>query len=399
MSETMNQTMEQSEQYLVHSYNRYPVVMEHGEGVYLYDTDGKKYLDFGAGIAVNALGYSDEEFKDALKAQIDKMTHISNYFYSEPLLDAAKGLAKITGMEEVFMANSGTEANEGALKLARKYALMKGYTGRCEIISMEKGFHGRSMGALSVTGTKKYREPFEPLIAGVNFATYNDLQSVEEKINEKTYAIIVEAVQGEGGVYPATKEFLQGIRELCTKHDIMMICDEVQCGMGRTGKMFGYEQYGIRPDIVTMAKGIGSGIVVGAIAATAEVGKALVPGDHGTTFGGNPLASTAVAKTIELFEKRGILKNVNETGAYLEQKLEQLVKDCTVAREVRGLGLLRGLACDAPVGEICSKALERGLIVLSAGTDVIRFVPPLILQPSHVDEMVEILKSILKEYE
>lgn len=228
----MNQTIEQSEQYLVHSYNRYPVVMEHGEGVYLYDTEGKKYLDFGAGIAVNALGYSDEEFKDALKAQIDKMTHVSNYFYSEPLLDAAKGLAKITGMEEVFMANSGTEANEGALKLARKYALMKGHTERSEIISMEKGFHGRSMGALSVTGTKKYREPFEPLISGVSFATYNDLHSVEEKINEKTYAIIVEAVQGEGGVYPATKEFLQGIRELCTKHDIMMICDEVQCGMG-----------------------------------------------------------------------------------------------------------------------------------------------------------------------
>lgn len=399
MSGTMNQTIEQSEQYLVHSYNRYPVVMEHGEGVYLYDTEGKKYLDFGAGIAVNALGYSDDEFKDALKAQIDKMTHVSNYFYSEPLLDAAKGLAKITGMEEVFMANSGTEANEGALKLARKYALMKGHTERSEIISMEKGFHGRSMGALSVTGTKKYREPFEPLISGVSFATYNDLQSVEEKINEKTYAIIVEAVQGEGGVYPATKEFLQGIRELCTKHDIMMICDEVQCGMGRTGKMFGYEQHGIRPDIVTLAKGIGSGIVVGAIATTAEIGKALVPGDHGTTFGGNPLASTAVAKTIELFEKRNILKNVNETGAYLEKKLNELVKKCAVAREVRGLGLLRGLACDAPVGEVCNKALERGLIVLSAGTDVVRFVPPLVIENAHVDEMIEILESVLVEYE
>lgn len=399
MSGTMNQTIEQSEQYLVHSYNRYPVVMEHGEGVYLYDTEGKKYLDFGAGIAVNALGYSDEEFKDALKAQIDKMTHVSNYFYSEPLLDAAKGLAKITGMEEVFMANSGTEANEGALKLARKYALMKGHTERSEIISMEKGFHGRSMGALSVTGTKKYREPFEPLISGVSFATYNDLHSVEEKINEKTYAIIVEAVQGEGGVYPATKEFLQGIRELCTKHDIMMICDEVQCGMGRTGKMFGYEQYGIRPDIVTLAKGIGNGIVVGAIATTKEIGKSLVPGDHGTTFGGNPLASTAVAKTIELFEKRNILKNINETGAYLEQKLNELVKKCAVAKEVRGLGLLRGLVCDAPVGEICSKALERGLIVLSAGTDVVRFVPPLVIEASHVDEMTEILESVLVEYE
>lgn len=399
MKQTMNEMIEQSEQCLVHSYNRYPVVMDHGEGVYLYDTEGKKYLDFGAGIAVSALGYSDDEFKDALKAQIDKITHVSNYFYSEPLLDAAKGLAKITGMEEVFMANSGTEANEGALKLARKYALMKGYPERSEIISMEKGFHGRSMGALSVTGTKKYREPFEPLISGVSFATYNDLQSVEEKINEKTYAVIVEAVQGEGGVYPATKEFLQGIRELCTKHDIMMICDEVQCGMGRTGKMFGYEQYGIRPDIVTLAKGIGSGIVVGAIATTAEIGKALVPGDHGTTFGGNPLASAAVAKTIGLFEKRNILKNVNETGAYLEQKLQELVKKYRAAREVRGMGLLRGLACDAPVSEICGKALERGLIVLSAGADVVRFVPPLVIETCHVDEMIKILESVLAEYE
>ncbi len=399
MKSMMKEMIEESEHVLVHSYNRYPVVMEHGEDVYLYDTEGKKYLDFGAGIAVNALGYSDEEFKEALKAQIDKMTHVSNYFYSEPLLDAAKGLARITGMEEVFMANSGTEANEGALKLARKYAIMKGHTGRSEIISMEKGFHGRSMGALSVTGTKKYREPFEPLISGVSFATYNDLESVEEKITDKTYAVIVEAVQGEGGVYPASESFLRGIRELCTEHDIMMICDEVQCGMGRTGRMFGYEQYGVRPDIVTMAKGIGSGIVVGAIATTAEIGKALVPGDHGTTFGGNPLASTAVAKTIEIFEKRDILTNVKETGAYLEQTLNRLVQTCRVAREVRGLGLLRGLACDAPVGEICSKALERGLIVLSAGTDVVRFVPPLVIKPSHVDEMADILEGILKEYE
>ena len=396
MKSMMKEMIDESEHVLVHSYNRYPVVMEHGEDVYLYDTEGKKYLDFGAGIAVNALGYSDEEFKEALKAQIDKMTHVSNYFYSEPLLDAAKGLARITGMEEVFMANSGTEANEGALKLARKYAIMKGYTGRSEIISMEKGFHGRSMGALSVTGTKKYREPFEPLISGVSFATYNDLESVEEKITDKTYAVIVEAVQGEGGVYPASESFLRGIRELCTEHDIMMICDEVQCGMGRTGRMFGYEQYGVRPDIVTMAKGIGSGIVVGAIATTAEIGKALVPGDHGTTFGGNPLASTAVAKTIEIFEKRDILTNVKETGAYLEQTLNRLVQTCRVAREVRGLGLLRG---DAPVGEICSKALERGLIVLSAGTDVVRFVPPLVIKPSHVDEMADILEGILKEYE
>lgn len=392
----MQEIINESESYLIHSYNRYPVVLDHGKGVYLYDTDGKKYIDFGSGIAVCAFGYSDEELKQALKDQIDKVVHVSNYFYSEPLRDAAKGLARITGMDVVFMANSGTEANEGALKLARKYALMKGYTDRSEIISMEKGFHGRSMGALSVTGTKKYREAYEPLISGVSFADYNDLKSVEEKITDRTYAIIVEAVQGEGGVFPAEQNFLQGIRDLCTKHDIMMICDEVQCGMGRTGKMFAYEHYGIKPDIVTMAKGIGSGIPVGAIATTKEIGKAFVPGDHGTTFGGNPFACTAVAKSIELMEKRNLLGHVKEMGDYLGQKLQELTVTCPVAKEVRGLGLLRGLVCDAPIGEICSQALEQGLIVLSAGTDVVRFVPPLIIEKAHIDEMIAKLEPVLQ---
>lgn len=394
----MQEIINESESYLIHSYNRYPVVLDHGDGVYLYDTEGKKYIDFGSGIAVCAFGYSDEEFKQALKDQIDKVIHVSNYFYSEPLRDAARGLARITGMEQVFMANSGTEANEGALKLARKYALMKGYTDRSEIISMEKGFHGRSMGALSVTGTKKYREAYEPLISGVSFADYNDLKSVEEKITDRTYAIIVEAVQGEGGVFPVEKQFLQGIRDLCTKHDMMMICDEVQCGMGRTGAMFAYEHYGIKPDIVTMAKGIGSGIPVGAIATTKEIGKAFVPGDHGTTFGGNPLACTAVAKSIELMEKRNLLEHVKETGDYLEQKLHELTASCPVAKEVRGLGLLRGLVCDAPIGEICSQALEQGLIVLSAGTDVVRFVPPLIIEKAHIDEMIAKLEPVLQRF-
>ncbi|MCI9419209.1 MAG: aspartate aminotransferase family protein [Eubacterium sp.] len=394
----MQEIINESESYLIHSYNRYPVVLDHGEGVYLYDTDGKKYIDFGSGIAVCAFGYSDEELKQALKDQIDKVVHVSNYFYSEPLRDAAKGLARITGMDVVFMANSGTEANEGALKLARKYALMKGYTDRSGIISMEKGFHGRSMGALSVTGTKKYREAYEPLISGVSFADYNDLKSVEEKITDRTYAIIVEAVQGEGGVFPAEQNFLQGIRDLCTKHDIMMICDEVQCGMGRTGKMFAYEHYGIKPDIVTMAKGIGSGIPVGAIATTKEIGKAFVPGDHGTTFGGNPFACTAVAKSIELMEKRNLLGHVKEMGDYLGQKLQELTASCPVAKEVRGLGLLRGLVCDAPIGEICSQALEQGLIVLSAGTDVVRFVPPLIIEKAHIDEMIAKLEPVLQRF-
>lgn len=395
----METAIKEAEKYLIHSYNRYPVVLDRGEGVYLYDTEGKKYLDFGAGIAVCSLGYSDEEFKNALKSQIDKALHFSNYFYSEPLVEAAKGLAKATGMDKVFLANSGTEANEGALKLARKYAIMKNHPERDEIISMNKAFHGRSMGALSVTGTKKYREPFEPLIAGVSFADYNNLASVEEKITDRTYAIILEAVQGEGGIYPASKEFLKGIRELCTKHDIMMICDEVQCGMGRTGTMFAYEHYGIKPDIVSMAKGIGNGVVTGAIATTEEIAEALVPGDHGTTFGGNPMACAAINATLREFERKHILDHVNQVGTYLEEKLKELVAKYSVAKEVRGMGLMRGLECEAPVGEICGKALEKGLIVMSAGTSVVRFVPPLVIETCHVDEMIEKLGSILKEYE
>lgn len=391
----MNTQIEQSEQYLIHSYNRYPVVLDYGEDVYLFDTDGKKYLDFGGGIAVCALGYSNDFFKNALKDQIDKGIHFSNYFYSEPLMKAAKGLAKASGMDKVFMANSGTEANEGALKLARKYAIMKGHENRHGIVSMNKAFHGRSMGALSVTGTAKYREPFEPMIGGVTFADYNDLDSVKKAVTENTYAIIVEAIQGEGGIYPANPEFLQGIRDLCNENDILMICDEIQCGMGRSGKMFAYQQYGIQPDIVTMAKGIGNGITVGAIATTSEIAEALVPGDHGTTFGGNPLAATAVAATLEEFEKNDIPAHVTEIGAYLKEKLEKLVEEKEVAKEVRGMGLMCGLELSEPAGPYIMKALEQGVIFMSAGANVIRFIPPLVIEKKHVDEMIHILENIL----
>lgn len=391
----MKQMIDESEQYLVHSYNRYPVVLDHGEGVKLYDTDGKEYLDFGAGIAVCALGYGDKEYTDALKAQIDKGIHFSNYFYSEPLLQAAKGLAKATGLDRVFMANSGTEANEGALKLARKYAILKGHENRHRLIAMNKAFHGRSMGALSVTGTAKYRQPFEPMLPGVSFAEYNDLDSVEKLITEDTYAIILEGVQGEGGIHPGTKEFLQGVRRLCTKHDIMMIMDEIQCGMGRTGKMFSYMHYDFKPDIITMAKGIGNGVTVGAIATTAEIAKALVPGDHGTTFGGNPLACTAVYKTAEIFEREDIAGHAEEMGEYLGEALKELASRHEIILEARGLGLMQGLELKEAAGPYIQKALDEGLILMGAGANVIRFVPPLVIEKKHVDEMIKILDKIL----
>lgn len=391
----MQEKIKEAEQYLMHSYNRYPVVLDHGEGVYLFDTDGKKYLDFGAGIAVCALGYSNDEFKEALKEQIDRGLHFSNYFYSEPLILAAKGLAEASGMDKVFMANSGGEANEGALKLARKYAIMKGHEDRHDVISMDKAFHGRSMGALSVTGTKKYREPFEPMLPGVSFAKYNDLDSVKEMLTPHTYAIILEAIQGEGGIYPAKESFIQGIRDLCDEHDILMICDEIQCGMGRSGKMFGYQHYHIQPDIVTMAKGIGNGVTVGAIAAREEVAMALVPGDHGTTFGGNPFASTAVVKTLEIFRQQEIPRHVGEMGDYLKQKLMGLKEKKSIVKEVRGLGLMQGMELTEPVAPYVSKALDQGVILMSAGTHVIRFVPPLIIEKKHIDEMVSVLEQIL----
>ncbi len=391
----MKKIIDESENYLIHSYNRYPVVLERGEGASLYDTEEKKYLDFGGGIAVCALGYSDDAFKEALKKQIDKGIHFSNYFYSEPLLEAAKGLAQASEMDKVFMANSGTEANEGALKLARKYAIMKGHENRHAIVSMNKAFHGRSMGALSVTGTAKYREPFEPMLGGVTFADYNDLDSVKEAVTDDTYAIIVEAIQGEGGIYPADREFLQGIRELCTEHDIMMICDEIQCGMGRSGKMFAYQQYGIRPDIVTMAKGIGNGIPVGAVATTKEIAKALVPGDHGTTFGGNPLACVAVSEVLSQFKKHDILSHVEKMGKYLQDGLYELVKNKDVVTDWRGMGLMQGLELSEPAGPYIMKALEKGVILMSAGTHVIRFVPPLVIEKKDIDEMIAVLDEIL----
>ena len=391
----MQKKIQEAEKYLIHSYNRYPVMLDHGEDVYLYEVEGNKYLDFGGCIAVCALGYNDGKYKEALKRQIDKGIHFSNYFYSEPLAEAARGLAEASGMDKVFMANSGGEANEGALKLARKYAVINGYGDRHEIISMDKAFHGRSMGALSVTGTKKYREPFEPLIGGVSFARYNDLESVRERITDKTYAVIVEAVQGEGGIYPADPEFLQGIRELCDRHDIMMICDEIQCGMGRTGRMFAYQHYGIQPDIVTMAKGIGNGMTVGAFATTARIAEALVPGDHGTTFGGNPLAAAAVSATLDSFRERDILKHVEEVGEYLGRRLQEITVRKDRAKETRGLGLMRGLELTEEAGPYVLKALERGVIFMSAGANVIRFVPPLVITKDHVDEMTAVLEELL----
>ena len=391
----MNKYMKETNEALLHTYNQFPVVLEHGEGVYLYDTEGKKYLDFAAGYAVSSLGYANEELNTALKVQIDKLCHTSNLYYNTVCGKAAEALKRITKMDRIFFTNSGGESVEGALKAARKYAYKKG-TGRYEFIAMKESFHGRSFGAVSVTGHDAYRKPFGPLVPGVSFAEYNNLDSVKALVTDKTCAIILEPLQGEGGINLATEEFMKGIRELCDKEGILMICDEVQCGMGRTGEMFCWQGYGIKPDIMTMAKAIGSGIPVGAFAMTEEVAEySLEPGDHGTTYGGNPLACTAVSKTVEIFEKENLTAHVKEMGTYLTEKLEALKEKCDCIKAVKGTGLMQGIQITKPLGEVTNAALKEGLLVIGAGADVLRFVPPLIIEKEHVDEMIAVLEKIL----
>ncbi|HIQ96421.1 MAG TPA: aspartate aminotransferase family protein [Candidatus Limivivens merdigallinarum] len=391
--------MERTEKVILHTYNRFPVVLKRGEGVYLYDEEGKKYLDFGAGIAVFALGYHYKDYDQALKDQIDLLIHTSNLYYNEPLMEAGEKLISHSGLDKVFFTNSGTEAIEGAIKAARKYAWNKDGRTDHEIIAMEHSFHGRSMGALSVTGNSHYQEPFKPLIGGIRFAKFNDLESVKALVNEKTCAIILEPVQGEGGIYPAEPEFLKGIKEICEEKDILLILDEIQCGMGRTGSMFAWQEYGVEPDIMTTAKALGLGVPVGAfVLGKKAAGKSLVPGDHGTTYGGNPFACRAVSKVFDLFDENHIVEHVRNLTPYLEEKLDALAAECGCVKERRGKGFMQGLVISGrPVGEVAAKALEQGLIVLTAGSDVLRLVPPLVIEKEQIDEMAEKLKAVLAD--
>lgn len=392
--------MQDAEESLLHTYNRFPLVLDRGEGVYLYDTDGKEYLDFAAGIAVQAFGYHNREYTDALKEQAEKLLHTSNLYYNVPIIQASKRLLAASGMDRVFFTNSGTEAIEGAIKAAKKYAYTRDSHAGHEIIAMNHSFHGRSIGALSVTGNSHYREPFEPLLPGVRFADYNDLDSVKALVNEKTCAIIMETVQGEGGIYPATEEFLVGVSKLCSEHDILLILDEIQCGMGRTGKMFAWQHYGVMPDIMTCAKALGCGVPVGAFVMTERVAeRSLVPGDHGTTYGGNPFVGAAVAKVLEMMERDRITDHVNEIAPYLEKRLDELTDSYDFLTARRGMGLMQGVVSTKPVAQIAAKALDEGLIVITAGADVIRFVPPLIIEKQHVDEMAEKLNRVLGRME
>lgn len=392
----MKQYIDEAESVLLHTYNRYQIVFDHGDGVYLYDLEGKKYLDFCAGISVFALGYNNKEYNDAVKEQVDKIIHTSNYYYNVPAIEAAKKLLKASKMDRVFFTNSGAEAVEGAIKAALKHAYLKDGGKDHEIIAMEHSFHGRTMGALSVTGTPKYREPFGEGIGHIKFATMNDLDSVKALVTDKTCAIMFETVQGEGGIYPATKEFIEGVRKICDDNDIVMILDEVQCGMGRTGSMFAWQKYNVKPDIMTVAKALGCGVPIGAFVMTEEMANSsLVAGDHGTTYGGNPLATAAANKVLELFEQNNIIKNVNEVGEYLFEQLEKVAASSDKIIAHRGVGLIQGLEFSVPVAPVINAALDKGLVLINAGTNIIRFVPPLVITKENVDEMIDILKESL----
>ncbi|MBQ2115813.1 MAG: aspartate aminotransferase family protein [Lachnospiraceae bacterium] len=396
----MKQYIEEAEAALLHTYNRYQIVWDKGDGMYMYDIEGKKYLDFVSGIAVFALGYNNKAYNDALKAQIDKVIHTSNYYYNIPAIEAAKKIKKASGMDRVFFTNSGAEAIEGALKAARKYAFNRDGVADHEIIAMNHSFHGRTMGALSVTGNPHYREAFEPLIGNVKFADYNDFDSVKAAVTDKTCAIIFETVQGEGGIHPVDEIFLKQVRALCDGKDILLILDEIQCGMGRTGYMYAWQRYGVKPDILTSAKALGCGVPVGAFMLTERVAaNSLTSGDHGTTYGGNPLACAAICNVMDQFEELNILENVNEVGEYLYKKLDEVVAKYDYLKEHRGIGLLQGIECNGPVSEIINKAMEKGLLLINAGMNVIRFIPPLIVSKQNVDDMIDILVEAMDSLE
>lgn len=382
---------------LMHAYGRYDVTFDHGDGVHLYDVNNKEYLDFFSGIGVNSFGYNYPEYIESMEKQLHRLMHISNYFNTVEAIEAAECVKKATQLDKVFFTNSGAEATEGALKLARKYYYLKHGKADSEIISFDHSFHGRTTGSVRLTGNEHYQKAFGPLIDGVKHARLNDLESVKALINDKTAGIIVEPVQGEGGVHVCTQEFLQGLRQLCNEHDIALILDEVQCGMGRTGTIMTYFQYDILPDIVCLAKGIGAGFPMGAFVGNAKFSKAMEPGDHGSTYGGNPMAGNACRTVFQILEEKNMLAHVQDISEYLIDKLDTLKEKYPVIKERRGLGLMVGLEFDRPVKDIVKTCLDNGLIVVTAGVNVVRMLPPFIIEEKDVDQMIEILDNAIQE--
>jgi acetylornithine/N-succinyldiaminopimelate aminotransferase len=390
----------EAEQYFIRAYSRPPFVLSHGQGVEVWDTEGRRYLDFVAGVAVNALGHADPTTVAALQEQAPKLIHTSNLYWSEPGIELARLLISSCFADKVFFCNSGAEAVEGALKFARKAARERHGAGalgaKTAIIAFEHSFHGRTTGALATTHKSKYREPFEPLLPGVRFAPFNDLQAVEELIGDDVCAVIVEPIQGEGGITPATDEFLQGLRALCDQHNALLIFDEIQCGGGRTGTLWAYQPSGVTPDIMVIAKPLGGGLPIGAILATDDVAQHIKPGDHGSTFAGSPLVCAVAAAVFKRLSDPEMLAHVREMGAYLRQQLEQLRANNPYIRELRGRGLMQGMQVAGSAAAVKDEAQDAGLLLVPAGDDVLRFVPPLIVQRAQIDEAIGILRHALE---
>jgi acetylornithine/N-succinyldiaminopimelate aminotransferase len=391
------QVFEQDAQYYMPVFARYKIVLSHGEGPYVFDTEGRKYLDFLAGIAVNILGHGHPRLAEAIAGQAKRLIHCSNLYYTEEQANLAQQLATASGLDKVFIANTGAEANEGAIKLARKYAKAI-HPDKVEIITAEHSFHGRTMATLTATAQPKYQQGYEPLPGGFNYVDYNNLPALTAAISEKTCAVMLEPIQGEGGINIPDADYLWKVRELCDKHGALLILDEIQTGMGRTGKLFAYQHTGVKPDIVTMAKGLGGGVPIGAFLAVEKVAKAFGPGDHGTTFGGNPLACAAANTVLAIMAEEKLTQNAEAIGSYMVENLRQLqAKYPELISGVRGKGLMIGAKLTKPGRDIVNRCMDEGALINCTNIDVLRFVPPLNITKQHVDEMIAILDRVLAE--
>lgn len=391
-------TIEKTNKYILNTYKRYPVIFERGEGAFLYTEKGEKFLDLGSGIAVTLLGHCHPKLVEAVKSQAEKLWHTSNLYYSIPAADLAEKLVNATGAKRVFFCNSGAEANEGALKLARKYGKQSGKTGKTKIISMHHSFHGRTMATITVTAQEKYQKPFYPLLPDVYYAQYNDLESAKNLMDDDVCAVILEPIQGEGGVHPATHDFLKGVRALCDKHDALLIYDEVQCGMGRTGYLFCHMQYpDCKPDIFTSAKGLAGGLPMGAFFVNEKTENVLQPGDHASTFGGNPIAAAAANAVQDIIKKENILDAVKENGSYFIESLKKMQQKYNAIKDVRGEGFLIGLEINYSAAELVQELLKHHIVTVPAGSSVVRLLPPLIIKKEEIDLVIDVLDQIFEK--
>jgi acetylornithine/N-succinyldiaminopimelate aminotransferase len=396
----IQQVIRDEEKYILGTYARPPIVLDHGKGCYLYDTDGKRYLDMVSGIAVNALGYGDKVLLDAIARQSEKLVHSSNLYYTTPHVELAKQLVTNSFADKVFFCNSGAEAVEGAMKIARRWAQKNTGGERSGFVAFTGSFHGRTFGALALTDRKQYRMPFEPLVPGARFARFGDAGDAEKKIGADTCAVIVEPVQGEGGVHPAGKQFLHDLADICRRRNVMLIFDEVQCGLGRTGKLFAYEHSGIKPDLLTLAKPLAGGLPMGAVLVNEKAASAIEKGDHATTFGGGLVVSAAAIEVFKKLKKTSFLETVQARGRHLLRRLEDLAGDFpSLVVSVRGLGLLSGVELKVDAGPLVAKFRERGVLVCVAGPKVIRAVPPLVISNEQIDSFAEVFAEVLRDVE